>query len=35
MKLIINENEQLVAETVSRRIIELVKEKPASLICIA
>lgn len=26
MKLIINENEQLVAETVSRRIIELVKE---------
>ncbi|CAC96107.1 glucosamine-6-phosphate deaminase [Listeria innocua] len=35
MKLIINENEQLVAETVSQRIIELVKAKPASLICIA
>ncbi|EAD5762540.1 glucosamine-6-phosphate deaminase [Listeria monocytogenes] len=35
MKLIINENEQLVAQTVSQRIIELVKEKPASLICIA
>lgn len=26
MKLIINENEQLVAQTVSQRIIELVKE---------
>ncbi|HHQ1268782.1 TPA: glucosamine-6-phosphate deaminase [Listeria innocua] len=35
MKLIINENEQLVAETVSQRIIKLVKAKPASLICIA
>ncbi len=35
MKLIINENEQLVAQTVTQRIIELVKEKPASLICIA
>ncbi|HHQ1150938.1 TPA: glucosamine-6-phosphate deaminase [Listeria innocua] len=35
MKLIINENEHLVAETVSQRIIELVKAKPASLICIA
>ncbi|HBM3758100.1 TPA: glucosamine-6-phosphate deaminase [Listeria innocua] len=35
MKLIINENEQLVAETVSQRIIELVKAKPVSLICIA
>ncbi|WP_270997700.1 glucosamine-6-phosphate deaminase [Listeria seeligeri] len=35
MKVVIKENPQIVAETISQKIIEIVKEKPTSLICIA
>ncbi|MBF2663494.1 glucosamine-6-phosphate deaminase [Listeria seeligeri] len=35
MKVVIKENPQIVAETISQKIIESVKEKPTSLICIA
>lgn len=35
MKVVIKENPQVVAETVSKKIIELVNEKPSSLVCIA
>ncbi|MBC1425052.1 glucosamine-6-phosphate deaminase [Listeria seeligeri] len=35
MKIVIKENPQIVAETISKKIIEIVKEKPTSLICIA
>lgn len=35
MKVVIKEKPQIVAETISQKIIEIVKEKPTSLICIA
>ncbi|MBC1848127.1 glucosamine-6-phosphate deaminase [Listeria seeligeri] len=35
MKIVIKENPQIVAESISQKIIEIVKEKPTSLICIA
>ncbi|PZF90890.1 glucosamine-6-phosphate deaminase [Listeria ivanovii] len=35
MKVVIKESPQVVAETISKKIIELVNEKPTSLVCIA